>query len=221
MAQTNSGNIQAIFKSRQNLLKTLNLRGYDVSAYSGASMTEVSSMFGTKQLDMLISYNNELLEDDDNDTEKGKKVFIKYHLAKGLRQNNIHEYIEELFQLDQILTKNDDFIIIVKDEPNDSLIKNLRNIWEQEGYFITVLCLARLQFNILDHELVPPHRKLSPNKAEEIKLQYNITKDSEIPDISRFSPVAQIIGLRPGDICEIKRPSKTGITTLFYRICSA
>ena len=58
-------------------------------------------------------------------------------------------------------------------------------------------------------------------EADKIKSQYNITKDSELPDISRFSPVAQIIGLRPGDLCEIKRPSKTGITTLFYRICSA
>ena len=210
MAQSVVGNAQSVYKSRQHLLDILATRGYDISSYAGASMNEVNTMISTKQLDMLLSR-----------TDPDRKLYVKYHLAKGLRQNNIHEYLEELFQVDQVLTKQDEFIIIVKDEPNDSLVKILRNIWEQEGYFVTVLNLARLQFNILDHSLVPPHKKLSVDEAEAVRKQYNITKDSELPDISRFSPVAQVIGLRPGDMCRIMRPSKTGISAPFYRICSS
>ena len=41
-----------------------------------------------------------------------------------------------------------------------------------------------------------------------------------IPGISRFSPVSQVLGIRPGQLCEIVRPSKTSITSKFYRICS-
>jgi len=41
-----------------------------------------------------------------------------------------------------------------------------------------------------------------------------------MPDISRFSPVSQVLGLRPGDMCRIDRPSKTAISAPFYRICS-
>lgn len=210
MAQNSVGNAQAVYKSRQNLLNILGERGYDVSPYTGASMNEVNTMVSTKQLDMLLSKE-----------DPAGKVLVKYHLAKGLRQNNIHEYIEEYFQVDQTLSKTDDLIIIVKDEPNDSLIKILRNIWEQEGYFVTVLALSRLQFNVLEHSLVPAHSKLTPEEADAVRSQYNITKDSEIPDISRFSPVAQVIGLRPGDLCKITRPSKTGISAPFYRICSS
>ena len=33
--------------------------------------------------------------------------------------------------------------------------------------------------------------------------------------IYEFSPVAQVIGMRPGQICEITRSSKTAIDTLF------
>jgi DNA-directed RNA polymerase subunit H (RpoH/RPB5) len=49
--------------------------------------------------------------------------------------------------------------------------------------------------------------------------KYNITEKSQFPDISRFDPVARAIGIRPGQVCNIIRPSKTSITTNYYRIC--
>ena len=206
MAQ--SGHIVQIFKSREHILQLLAEQGYNVSDYEGSSVTEVHSMYIAKQMDMLVS------------TPSGKKAYVKYHLAKGLRAPNIYDYIEDLFNLEEVLKKTDDLIIIVKDEPNDSLVKVLKNIWEQEGHFITVFNIKRLQFNILNHNLVPRHRLLSPEEDKAIRQKYYIGDDSEIPDISRFSPVAMAIGMRPGQICEIIRPSKTAINSMFYRICS-
>ena len=49
--------------------------------------------------------------------------------------------------------------------------------------------------------------------------KFNITDKIQFPDISRFDPVARAIGLRPGEVCKIIRPSKTAITTNYYRIC--
>tara|TARA_Y100000389_G_scaffold201080_1_gene242953 strand:- start:9799 stop:10440 length:642 start_codon:yes stop_codon:yes gene_type:complete len=213
MAQ--SGHIVQIFKSRQNILELLGEQGYNINEYEGASINEVNSMYQEKQMDMLLS------------KPSGKKAYIKYHLAnlKGsggsLRANNIYEYIEDLLNLESILTKSDDLIIIIKDEPNDSLIKILKNIWEQEGVFITVFNMSRLQFNILKHDLVPNHRLLNEAEVKEFKEKYHITDDKQIPDISRFSPVAQVLGMRPTQICKITRPSRTAINSEFYRICSA
>ena len=68
---------------------------------------------------------------------------------------------------------------------------------------------------------MPPHILLTKEEADEIKKKYYIKDDSQIPDISRFGPVAQAIGMRPGDMCHIIRPSKTSVQTSFYRICSA
>ncbi len=207
MAQ--STHIVEVFKSRNTILSLLEKQGYNVTNYQGSSINEVHSMYQTKQMDMLVT--NE---------ENNKKAYIKYHLNKNLRHNNIYDYIEDLYNLEQILTKQDDLIIVIKDEPNEPLLKILSNIWEQDGIFITVFNITRLQFNILEHTLVPSHRKLLLEEANDIKKKYNITDDSQIPDISRFSPVAQAIGLRPGDLCEIIRPSRTSITSKFYRICS-
>ena len=202
------GNIINIFKSRNTILELLRRQGFDISQYEEQSMAEVHSMFQAKQMDMLLENSN-------------KKTYVKYHLAKTLRTVNIYEYIDDLFNLEQILSKNDDFIIIIKDEPNEPLIKELKNIWEKDNIFITVFNIERLQFNVLENYLVPSHRILTSEESEDIRKKYNIIDDKQFPDISRFSPVAMAIGIRPGQLCEIIRPSKTAINTIFYRICSS
>ena len=48
----------------------------------------------------------------------------------------------------------------------------------------------------------------------------NIKNNDQFPKISRYDPVAQAIGIKPGEICKIIRSSKTAITTDYYRLCS-
>jgi len=205
---TQRNEIVEMFKSRETILDLLKTQGYNVSDYEKPSMTQVSILLKNEQMDMLV------------ENGKGKKAYVKYHLGKSLRENNILDYIEDLINLEEVLQKTDDIIIIMKDEPNESLIKALQNIWKQDGIFITVHAMKRLQFNILKHELVPPHRIMSNEEVENYKLKYKITDTNMIPDIGRFSPVALAIGMRPGDICEIMRPSNTAIEVPFYRVCT-
>jgi DNA-directed RNA polymerase subunit H (RpoH/RPB5) len=203
--------INSIFKSRKYLLEILEEQGFNINDYKNSSILEVHSMIQNKQLDLLIERSNPT-----------KKVYIKYHLVKTLRPNNINEYIDDIFNLENILTKNDDLIIITKDEPNDTLTKFVTDIWEQDQIFVRIINIQRLQFNILKHELVPKHTILSEKELEEFKKQFNIKDkfiNKQLPDISRFSPVSLAIGIRPGEICKIERSSRTAINSLFYRIC--
>ena len=48
---------------------------------------------------------------------------------------------------------------------------------------------------------------------------FNPRHKTLFPDISRFDPVARVIGLRPGQVCHIIRPSKTAIEANYYRVC--
>lgn len=212
MAQS-SGTITSIFKSRQTLLNLLREQKYDTTDYEEFSINEVHVMFNNKQLDMLMS-------SDDILTSSKKKVYVKYHLAKTLPRQNINDYIDDLFNLEQILTKGDTLIIVIKQEPHEPLLNILNQIWEQDGIFIIVYNLERLQFNILNHTYVPKHIIMNEAEIVEMKKRYNIKNDKELPEISRYDPVAMAIGMRPGDICKIIRPSKTAITANYYRICS-
>lgn len=187
-------------------------QGYNVADYSKFSVNEVNAMSQNNQLDML-------LESDPDSVLKGRKVYIRYYLAKIIRPQNIQEMIDDLFMVTETLTKNDTLYIITKDDANETLVNELKHIWERDGIFIIIESIKRLQFNILDHNLVPEHIILNDAEVEEVMLKYNITDMVQFPDISRFDPVAKAIGIRPGQVCKIIRPSKTSINTDYYRIC--
>ena len=187
---------------------------YNVDEYENFSINEVNTMLQNKQLDMLLEK-----QDEDPATKRKNKIYIRYYLAKTLRPQNVQEMIDDLFNLEEILTKDDTLMIVTKDELNETITNLLKHIWEQDGILIVVQCIKRLQFNILESVLVPPHRVLSKDEVSDIKKKYNIMEDTQFPDISRFDPVAQIIGIRPGQVCEIIRPSKTAINSYYYRIC--
>jgi hypothetical protein len=208
--QNTSRLISQIYKSRNVVLELMEKQDYNVSEYKGFSINEVNTMKINNQLDMILEKNT---------NEVKNKIYIRYYLAKALRPNNLQEMIDDLFNVEEILSKDDTLFIIVKDEVNETLINTVKHIWETDKIFIIIVPLKRLQFNILEHILVPPHRVLSINETIQIKNRYNIVNDIQFPDISRFDPVSQAIGIRPGQVCEIIRPSKTAISAPYYRIC--
>jgi DNA-directed RNA polymerase subunit H (RpoH/RPB5) len=201
--------IMSVHKSREVILNILTTRGFDTEEYKDFSISEIHSLVQHNQLDMLVE-----------NPESKKKVYIKYYLDKTIQPRHIHEIVESLFTVEQILSTSDDLIIIIKDNPNDTLQKLQSSYYEHDGIFLTLINIDRLQFNILNHTLVPKHTLLSTESLEKVKKQYNIINDKNFPSISRFDPVSQVLGIRPGQVFEIERPSKTAISSKFYRICS-
>ena len=74
-------------------------------------------------------------------------------------------------------------------------------------------------FNILEHSMVPLHEPLSLEEKETLAKKYNIMNDKQWPEISRFDPVSQAIGVRPGEVMEITRSSPTAVKSVYFRIC--
>jgi DNA-directed RNA polymerase subunit H (RpoH/RPB5) len=209
--QNSSVLISDIYKSRKIILQLMEKQGYNVKDYSNFSINEVNSMRQNNQLDMLLETNDSVA--------KKRKMYIRYYLAKAIRPSNLQEMIDDLFILSETLKKDDTLFIIIKDDPNETLVNELKHIWEKDGIFIVIESIKRLQFNILEHVLVPEHRVLMDNEVDEVMKKYNITDKNQFPDISRFDPVARVIGLRPDQVCHIIRPSKTAIEANYYRIC--
>ena len=208
--------VSSIYKSRKTILELMKNQNYNTGDYDNFSINEVNTKFQNKQLDILLEKNQ---DENAPNTVRKQKIYITYYLAKTLRPQNVQEIIDDLFNLEEVLTKEDTLMIIVKDDMNETLTNLLKHIWEQDGILIIIQSIKRLQFNILEHTLVPHHRVLTNEEVEKIRLRYNITQDTQFPDISRFDPVAQVIGIRPGQVCEIIRPSKTAINSFYYRIC--
>jgi DNA-directed RNA polymerase subunit H (RpoH/RPB5) len=205
---SNNRQLTSIFNSRKYLLEILEERDFNIENYKNFDINELGILFENNQLDMLLKENN-----------SEKKIYVKYYIIKSIKSQNIFTIIEDLFHLENILNKNDDLIIIIKDEPNDTLIQEVKNIWMSEKIYISLLNIKRLQFNILKHSMVPKHTILSKEDAKQFKKDFNILNDDQIPDISYFSPVSLVLGIKPKDIVKIERKSPTSVSSNFYRIC--
>ena len=202
-----SSTISKIFKSRKILLNILEKRGFIIEDYNNFGINEIQIMSLNNQLDMLLTNKN------------GKKIYIKYHSNK-LRDTHINEYIDDLFNIEEHLKKDDELLIIIKNQRiNKTLEEYMNYIFIKDNIYVNIINIQEILFNILDHVMVPDHKILTNKEKEFIYNKYNIMEDSELPEISRFDPVAKIIGLRPGELCEITRSSKTSITSKYYRLC--
>ena len=208
--------ISKIYKSRNIILNILKSRRFNVDDWSDFSVTEVQAMFNSKELDMLL----------ENPTTK-KKVYVKYHLSgtKGgtsmsrLGTSHIYDYVDDLFDIEEVLTSNDDLIIISKDKTNQTIKDLIEQLFIKDKKFVNIYNFHDYLFNVLEHEMQPKFRILSEEEKQKIMKQYNITKDKEFPDISRFDPVSQAIGVRPGEVMEITRSSPTAVKSVYFRIC--
>jgi hypothetical protein len=128
MTTPNLSNLTSlIYKSRKNILDLMDQQGYNTSDYTNFTITEVNSMKQNNQLDMLLEKTNE-----DPVSKIKSKIYIRYYLTKMIRPANIHEMIDDLYNLEEVLTKNDTLFIIIKDDMNETIISELKQIWEKD-----------------------------------------------------------------------------------------
>ena len=207
---TNSQTISKIFSSRKIILDLAKKRGYNIEEYENFTINEIQILKENKQLDMLVEK-----------TEDGvtKKIYYKYHLGTKLRGPHIQDYIEDLYQLEEILSFEDNLVIVTKDNPNPALKNLLRMEFLQNEYYVNVYNYHAYLYNVLDNDLVPEHIIISAEAKKQLAQEYNIVKESQWPEISRFDPAALAIGLRPGQVAEIIRKSPTALETKYYRLC--
>lgn len=207
MTSTNT-RILSVYKSRNTILEQLDKQGFNINDYQGFSINEVNSMIVNDQLDMLFTHR-----------EEPRKAYVKYYASKQIKSNALDDIIEDLYTIEPVLVKTDTLIIIIDDEPNDTILEKVRFIHDRFGYFAIIFNIKRLQYNVLNHALVPSAHILSDLEKSEFMTTYQIKDNSKLPEISRFDPQALSIGLRPGQICRFERSSSTAMKNMYYRAC--
>ena len=138
---------------------------------------------------------------------------------KQIKPQNLDNIIEEVFYINELLSKKDTLVIISDEEPNDTIVSKMRYLYDHSGIFVVIHNIKRLQYNILDHELVPEITILDETEKEDFIKKYNVRSLKQLPEISRFDPLALAIAMRPGDICRINRDSPTTLLSYYYRVC--
>jgi DNA-directed RNA polymerase subunit H (RpoH/RPB5) len=205
--------ILTIYNSRKNVLALLERRGFDTNEYGGFSINEIYAMVANSQLDMLLT-----------DEATKRKVYVKYYFtdkqtSRQIRPNTLNDIVEELYYIENVLEKPDTLVIIIDDEPNDSIKERIRYLFDHDGIFVILHNIKRLQFNLLEHSLVPKVDVLSEEERLAFFKKFNIQNNSQLPEIDRFDPMALALCMRPRQVCKIVRTSPTALEHYYYRIC--
>ena len=208
-----SNRILSIYKSRLTIINYMEAVGYNTNGYNIFSINEIDAMYHNTQLDMLLTH-----------TVDPKKVYIKYHFSskisfKQMRPQTLDTIIDDLYDIDNVLTKSDTLVIIVDEEPNASMITKIKYVYDATGIFVVMHNIKRLQFNLLEHTLVPKVEILTNEQVDVLKKTLNMKTLSQLPEISRFDPQALAIMLRPGQVAKFTRTSQTALTSIYYRVC--
>jgi DNA-directed RNA polymerase I, II, and III subunit RPABC1 len=184
-----------LFKARKTVLEMLADRGYEIPESMNISEPEFSELYDKNIIDISL---------------KDIYVFFLKESTK-ISKANVIAKIKEIQE-----EKGDEIKIILclKEEPNNSILQELKNI---QYRFVEIFTQNSLVFNITKHEIVPKHRIMDPEESKAVLEKYKI-KPENLPYISRADPIAKYYGAKGGQIMEITRFEPSTGKSIYYRL---
>lgn len=209
--------LHIISRALPTIQSMLTLRNYDASMLSSLSSKELSKILqendSSEELHIRIPSND----------DKSFCLLVFTTSSKQLKKTNVKKIVcpsdsDDNDTLKSIRKGEGEIMIFCFGDISDSIQSHISQTVTQ-GVRIQVFSIESLLFNILDHSLVPQHRRLNQSEIEHICELYNVKGKHQFPAIKLHDPVGKFIGLYPGDVCEIIRDSKTNGTAVMYRHC--
>lgn len=210
--------IDLIIRSRPTILEILNDRGYNVEPYVGISPEEIFT-FAISEHQELLNFKVSKKEGSAAPVERARVVYL---VAASIRQK-IEAQINKFFDdknPDPINPAEEELIIILSEPPHEAFHIQAAKQWLSKKARINFFQLKNIISNPAKHVMVPPHRKLSPEEVTDLMAGLHLKSTSELPHIKYHMDMqARVLGLVPGDIVEIRRPSETCGEYIYYRKC--
>lgn len=210
-----------LLRSRQTTLDILEDRGYDTSQYRNIAPDQILTLAGghTRALDIFVPKR-------EGSAAPCDRAVVIYQLKNRIRNKLAGSFKEELFESydgsDTLkISEKDDILVIINEPYNEAFDRASLTIWQQEKVRITYFHLKQVVVHLGRHVLVPPHRKLSTEEAKAELARLHVTLKTQLPLIKHSDIQARMLGLVPGDIVEILRPSPTAGVARVLRVCAA
>ena len=231
--------IDLIVRSRPVILEILESRGYDVSLYKDVSPTDMYLLASKKPSVLTITANK-----SPDSTAPKERVVVLYWTENKLYRQSAAATLEKIYAKMEaapagdeddestatggageseddvnIDPKRDEIVILLSDPYHDQYNQLALAAWGKKVR-VSFFALKNLISNPSKHFMVPPHRKLSPEETAEVLKNLHMRSVNEFPHIKfHFDMQARVLGLVPGDVVEIQRPSETAGIYTFYRVC--
>jgi len=216
MQNIEPGIADILLRSRQTILDILDDRGYDTTIYRNIAPDQILTLAegSPRALDIVVKKKTDATVSAPCD-----RAVVIYMLQTSIRLK-LGTFTRDIYESDTP-TKADDVIVILNEPYNEAFDKASLQLWQQQKVRMTFFHIKQVVVHLGRHVLVPPHRKLSADEAKAEMARLHVTQKSQFPLIKHHDIQARLMGLVPGDLVEIMRPSPTAGIARILRICAA
>jgi len=213
--------VDIILRSRNTLLDILDERGYDVSKYRYIAPDQILILaWGhPRSLDIIVPKKAD-------GAAPCERAVIVYQIQDriwtkmGTFANKLYDEAPDAMGANRV-KPTDDVIVILNEPYNDIFDKTSVQLWQTQRSRLVFFHIKQVVVHPGRHALVPPHRKLTADEAAEILTRYHVSAKTQLPLIKHHDIQSRVLGLVPGDIVEVLRPSPTSGIIKVYRICAS
>jgi DNA-directed RNA polymerase I, II, and III subunit RPABC1 len=198
------------YKSRLTLMELLESRGYETTPFSRFSPKETKAM-----LTYLTSAD--ILAPHKDDPER--KCAVIYIDAKP--KVSITELVQSRMKGDFDFTQLEVILMVKAAEVGEAYTQIVYNDWVKFKLRVSAFSIYNLNNNPTKHVLVPKHEIVPEEEHEALLEKLMVNSKSQLPIIRfHFDMQARWLGLVPGDIVKITRPSPSAGVYIMYRVCA-
>jgi len=213
-----------IIRSRNTLLDILEDRGYDSTPYRNIAPDQVIALAGgtSRALDMMVK--RKATVEPGAVVAPCDRAFVCYFLQVQDRvKARLGTFVRDIYEGDPETspTKADDVIVILNEPYLEAFDKASLQMWQLQKARMTFFHIKQVVVHLGRHRDVPPHRRLTPEEGKARMERLHVTLKSQLPLIKHHDVQARLMGLVPGDIIEVLRPSATAGVAPVLRICAA
>jgi DNA-directed RNA polymerase subunit H (RpoH/RPB5) len=210
-----------IIRSRQTILDILEERGYYTMPYRNIAGDQILTLAEghSRALDIVVKKR----PDSEAPCERAVVIYSIQDRTRSRLDTTLRSfYMEPSASLTgNAVSKKDDLIVILNEPYHEVFDKAAAAAWQNERSRLTFFHIKQLVVHPGRHVLVPPHRKLSLEEARAELERLHIGTRSQLPLIKHHDIQARVLGLVPGDIIEVLRPSPTAGVARILRVCAA
>lgn len=210
-----------LYLSRKTLLTILAARGYNTQPYEKFGPIEISAMAAasTAGSSSVAAFRMDL---ERPNAENGiSKCRVEYGINRV--KNRISGFLEGITaeEVDAPFNREDTELVVVVLEPvveafHTASLTQLT----QRSLRVSFFQAHTIVNNPMDHVLVPKHELLPAPEHTEFLKTHKIKSKANLPLIKFHEDmIARVMGLQPGDIVKITRPSPSAGEYVSYRVC--
>ncbi len=212
------GVIDTTYRSRITLLNMLERSGYNVAPYRRFGPQEIEDMIGPNAIGEALRMDLDRLEG-----EGPKKCVVVYRFQR--QKQKIPTLMNELLGEDvpeelRVDPKTTEVIVILYEPVVDTFHAAALNQWKKQKLRIRFFEARKIIIDPSSFAIVPKHEKMTQEETKALRKEYYLQSDAHHNWI-RFheDPQARWLGLVPGDVVKITRPSPSSGEYIVYRVC--